>query len=81
MMKSNLWAASLLALVVTTTFTVPAVAREAHAGAARDAYAAAGAVGREVPAPAWSAACMTDHGRASAANPCGSMAARQGRDK
>ena len=68
MMKSNLWAASLLALVVTTTFTVPAVAREAHAGAARDAYAAA-AVGREVPAPAWSAACMTDHGPSECGEP------------
>jgi hypothetical protein len=69
MMKSILSAASLLALVVTTTFTVPAVAREAYAGAARDAYAAAGASGREVPAPPWSAACMTDHGPSECGEP------------
>jgi hypothetical protein len=69
MMKSILSAASLLALVVTTTFTVPAVAREAYAGAARDAYAAAGAFGREVPAPPWSAACMTDHGPSECGEP------------
>jgi hypothetical protein len=62
MMKSSLSVASLLVLVMTTTFTIPAAAREAYAAAARDAYTAAGAVGREVPAPPWSAACMTDHG-------------------
>ena len=62
MIKSNLSVASWLALVVTTTFTVPAVAREAYAGAARDAYTAASAVGREVPAPPWSFACMNDQG-------------------
>jgi hypothetical protein len=66
MMKSNLSVASLLALVVTTTFTVPAVAREAYAGAARDAYTA---VGREVPAPPRSAACMTDHGPSDCGEP------------
>jgi TRAP-type uncharacterized transport system fused permease subunit len=69
MIKSNLSVASLLALVVTTTFTVPAVAREAYAGAARDAYTAASAVGREVPAPPWSAACMTDHGPSACGEP------------
>jgi hypothetical protein len=69
MMKSIVSAASLLALVVATTFTVPAVAREAYAGATRDAYAAAGAFGREVPAPRWSAACMTDHGPSECGEP------------
>jgi hypothetical protein len=69
MMKSSLSVASLLALVVTTTFTVPAVARGAYVGAARDAYTAAGAVGREVPAPPWSAACMTDHGPSACGEP------------
>jgi hypothetical protein len=69
MMKSSLSVASLLALVVTTTFTVPAVARGAYVGAARDAYTAAGAVGREVPAPPWSAVCMTDHGPSACGEP------------
>jgi hypothetical protein len=68
MMKSYLSAAPLLALVVTTTLTVPAVARDAYAGAARGAYTAA-AVGREVPAPPWSAACMTDHGPSECGEP------------
>ena len=69
MMKSSLSVASLLVLVVTTPFTVPAAAREAYSGAARDAYTAAGAVGREVPAPPWSAACMTDHGPSACGEP------------
>jgi hypothetical protein len=60
-MKSSLSVASLLVLLLTTSSTLPATAREAYAGAAKDAYTAA-AVGREVPAPPWSAACMTDHG-------------------
>jgi hypothetical protein len=68
MMKSYLSVASLLALVVTTTLTVPAVARDAYAGAARDAHTTA-AVGREVPAPPWSAACMTDHGPSECGEP------------
>jgi hypothetical protein len=61
-MKSSLSVASLLVLLLTTSSTLPATAREAYADAAKDAYTAAGAVGREVPAPPWSAACMTDHG-------------------
>jgi hypothetical protein len=69
MMKSSLSVASLLVLVVTTPFTVPAAARQADGGAARDAYAAAGVVGREVPAPPWSAACMTDHGPSACSEP------------
>src|SRR5260370_39854428 len=46
MMKNTLSVASLLVLALTTSFTVPAAARET--------YAATGAVGREVPAPPWS---------------------------
>jgi hypothetical protein len=85
MMKSSHSVASLLVLVVTATFIVPAaareaygaardvytaaMAREAYAGAARDAYTAASAVGREVPAPPWSAACMTDHGPSACGEP------------
>jgi hypothetical protein len=68
MMKSSLSVPSLLVLVVTTTFTVPAAAREAY-GAPRDAHTAASAVGREVPAPPWSAACMTDHGPSACGEP------------
>ena len=60
MMKSSLSVASLLALVATTTFTVPAVARQAYTAAA---------VGREVAAPPWSAACMTDHGPSECGEP------------
>jgi hypothetical protein len=67
MMKSSLSVACLLVLVVTTPFTVPAAARQADGGAARDAYA--GVVGREVPAPPWSAACMTDHGPSACSEP------------
>jgi hypothetical protein len=54
MSKSSLSVASLLVLALTTSLTAPAAARET--------YAATGPVGREVPAPPWSAACMTDHG-------------------
>jgi hypothetical protein len=68
MMKSSHSVASLLVLVVTATFIVPAAAREAY-GAARDVYTAASAVGSEVPAPPWSAACMTDHGPSECGEP------------
>ncbi len=61
MTKSSLSVASLLVLALTTSFTAPAAAREA--------YAAAGLVGREVPAPPWSAACMTDHGPSACGEP------------
>ena len=68
-MKSSLSVASLLVLLLTTSSTLPAAAREAYAGAAKDAYTAAGAVGREVPAPPWSAACMTDQGPSACGEP------------
>ena len=54
MTKSSLSVASLLVLALTTSFTVPAAAKEAHA--------APRVFGREVPAPPWSFACMNDQG-------------------
>jgi hypothetical protein len=54
MTKSSLSVASLLVLALTTSFTVPAAAKEA--------YDAPRVVGREVPAPPWSFACMSDQG-------------------
>ena len=54
MTKSELSVASLLVLALTTSFTVPAVAKET--------LPALGLVGREVAAPPWSFACMNDQG-------------------
>jgi hypothetical protein len=54
MTKSSLSVTSLLVLALTTSFTVPA--------AAKQAYAAPRVIGREVPAPPWSFACMNDQG-------------------
>jgi hypothetical protein len=50
MTKTSLSVAFLLVLAPTTSFTAPAAAKKAHAAAARESYAAAGVVGREVPA-------------------------------
>ena len=40
-----------------------------RSSSAEDAYTAADAVGRKVPAPPWSAACMTDHGPSACGEP------------
>jgi hypothetical protein len=40
-----------------------------HAAAAREAYATFDAVGREVSAPPWSAACTTDHAPSACGEP------------
>jgi hypothetical protein len=63
MTKSGFSIASLLLLALTTSSIAPAAAEKAaHATAAREAYAAAGVVGREVQAPPSSFACMNDQG-------------------
>jgi hypothetical protein len=54
MTKSKLSVAFLLVLALTTSFTIPAVAKEALPGL--------GLVGREVLAPPWSFACTNDQG-------------------
>ena len=54
MIKTSLCAAPLLAALLTFSFASQAVARQT-AAPFND-------VGREVAAPSWSAACMTDHG-------------------
>jgi len=69
MTKASLSVASLLLLALTTSFIAPAAAKKAHAVAAREGYAAAGAVGREVPAPPWSSACMNDQGPSECGEP------------
>ena len=61
MTKSKLSVASLLVLALTTSFTVPAVAKEALPGLGR--------VGRELPAPPWSFACMNDQGPSQCGEP------------
>ena len=57
-----LLAASLLALTMSAT----AQARTTEHGALPQAY---GSEGREVAAPPWSAACMTDHGPSECGEP------------
>jgi len=57
MTKTLFPAASSLALVLATSFATPSLARQAMAPAESH-----GLVGREIAAPPWSAACMTDHG-------------------
>ena len=69
MTKASLSVASLLLLALTTSFIAPAAANKAHAAAARESYAAAGVVGREVPAPPWSFACMNDQGPSECGEP------------
>jgi hypothetical protein len=61
MTKSKLSVASLLVLALTTSFTVRAAAKEALPGL--------GLVGREVPAPPWSFACMNDQGPSECGEP------------
>jgi len=61
MTKSELSVASLLVLALTTSFTVPAVAKET--------LPALGLVGREVAAPPWSFACMNDQGPSECGEP------------
>jgi hypothetical protein len=56
MIRNFLAATSLMALMLTTSVSTPAFAGDTTA---RHSY---GMVGREVAAPSWSAACMTDHG-------------------
>jgi hypothetical protein len=55
MIKTSFFVAPLLALMLTTSFVTQAPAREAVGSNQPE-------VGREVAAPPWSAACMTDHG-------------------
>jgi hypothetical protein len=69
MTKSSLSVASLLVLALTTSSIAPAAAKKAHAVAAREGYAAVGVVGREVPAPPWSFACMNDQGLSECGEP------------
>jgi hypothetical protein len=70
MTKSSLSVASLLVLALTTSFIAPAAAKKTdHAAAAREGYAAAGVVSREVPAPPWSFACMNDQGPSECGEP------------
>jgi hypothetical protein len=61
MTKSKLSVAFLMVLALTTSFTVPAVAKEA--------LPALGLVGREVSAPPWSLACMNDQGPSECGEP------------
>jgi hypothetical protein len=77
MTKSKLLVAAILSLVIT----VPALAQAQVAGDSMSARAQArtnksgarpqayGIEGREVAAPAWSAACMTDHGPSECGEP------------
>lgn len=57
MNKHSLPVALLVALTMTMSFAPQALANERTAP-----LASRGVVGREVAAPPWSAACMTDHG-------------------
>jgi hypothetical protein len=54
MTKSSLFLSSLLVLALTTSFAAAAAAKQVHA--------APRVIGREVPAPPWSFACMNDRG-------------------
>jgi hypothetical protein len=56
-MTKNFFPAAFLALTLATSFTAPSLARQAFAPAESH-----GPVGREIAAPSWSFACMTDHG-------------------
>ena len=62
MLKSSFFVAPFLALMLTTSFVTQAPAREAI-GSKQSL------VGREVAAPPWSAACMTDHGPSECGEP------------
>ena len=55
MIKTSFFAAPLLAPVLATSFATQAAAKET--------------VGREVAAPPWSTACMTDHGPSECGEP------------
>jgi hypothetical protein len=57
MMTKNFFAAAFFALTLATSFTTPSSAKQVVAP-----MESHGLVGREIAAPPWSAACMTDHG-------------------
>ena len=56
-MTKNFFPAAFFALTLATPFTTPASAKQVVAPVESH-----GLVGREIAAPPWSAACMTDHG-------------------
>jgi hypothetical protein len=62
MLKSSFFVAPFLALMLTTSLVTQAPAREAI-GSNQSV------VGREVAAPPWSAACITDHGPSQCGEP------------
>ena len=62
MINTSFFVAPLLALMLTTPFATQAPAREALGSSDSE-------VGREVAAPPWSAACMTDHGPSECGEP------------
>jgi hypothetical protein len=64
MMTKNFFPAALLALTLATSFTAPSLAKQVVAPAASH-----GLVGREVAAPSWSAACMSDQGPSQCGEP------------
>ena len=63
-MTKNVFPAAVFALTLATSFATPTLAKQAAAPA--ESY---GLVGKEIAAPSWSAACMTDQGPSQCGEP------------